>query len=73
MINQVAKRYAEALFDLADEQNIVSDMYSEIADLNKVIKENDNLYDVLRSPFVKPEERKILLMDFSRARSQITV
>lgn len=50
MINQVAKRYAEALFDLADEQNIVSDMYSEIADLNKVIKENDNLYDVLRSP-----------------------
>ena len=61
MINQVAKRYAEALFDLADEQNIVSDMYSEIADLNKVIKENDNLYDVLRSPFVKPEEKKNLV------------
>lgn len=61
MINQVAKRYAEALFDLADEQNIVSDMYSEIGDLNKVIKENDNLYDVLRSPFVKPEEKKNLV------------
>lgn len=30
MINQVAKRYAEALFDLADEQNIVSDMLSLI-------------------------------------------
>ena len=58
MINQVARRYAEALFELAEENDILSDMYTEIFDLKNIIKENNGLYDVLRSPFVKSDEKK---------------
>lgn len=61
MINQVAKRYAEALFELADEQGNISDIYSEVSDLNKVILDNKNLYDVLKSPFVRQEDKKNIL------------
>ena len=40
MISQVASRYAEALFQLAEEENQLSQVYSEIEDLNKVILDN---------------------------------
>nr|WP_297394653.1 F0F1 ATP synthase subunit delta [uncultured Peptostreptococcus sp.] len=57
MISQVASRYAEALFQLAEEENQLSQIYSEIEDLNKLILENTNLYDVLRSPFIGKDEK----------------
>ena len=34
MISQVAIRYAQALFELAEEENQTSEIYSEIVDLN---------------------------------------
>ena len=40
MISQVANRYAEALFQLAEEENQLSEIYSEIEDLNKLILDN---------------------------------
>ena len=43
MISQVANRYAEALFQLAEEENQLSEIYSEIEDLNKLIVDNKNL------------------------------
>lgn len=58
MISQVASRYAEALFELADENGQTSEIYSEILDLNDVISSNKNLYDVLRSPFIVKDEKK---------------
>ncbi len=57
MISQVASRYAEALFQLAEEENQLSEIYSEIEDLNKLILDNKNLYDVLRSPFIGKDEK----------------
>ena len=57
MISQVASRYAEALFQLAEEENQLSQVYSEIEDLNKVILDNKDLYDVLRSPFIGKDEK----------------
>jgi len=57
MISQVANRYAEALFQLAEEENQLSEIYSEIEDLNKLILDNKNLYDVLRSPFIGKDEK----------------
>ena len=58
MISQVAIRYAQALFELAEEENLTSEIYSEIIDLNEIISSNKNLYDVLRSPFIGREEKK---------------
>ncbi len=61
MISQVAIRYAQALFELAEEKNLTSEIYSDIVDLNKVISSNENLYDVLRSPFIVRSEKKNLV------------
>lgn len=58
MISQVAIRYAQALFELAEEENQTSEVYSEIVDLNDVISSNKGLYDVLRSPFIGRDEKK---------------
>ena len=58
MISQVAIRYAQALFELAEEENQTSEIYSEIVDLNEVISSNKSLYDVLRSPFIGRDEKK---------------
>ena len=58
MISQVAIRYAQALFELAEEENQTSEIYSEIFDLNEVISSNKSLYDVLRSPFIGRDEKK---------------
>lgn len=58
MISQVASRYAEALFQLAEEENKTSEVYSEIFEMNDLIKNNVDLYDVLRSPFISRDEKK---------------
>ena len=63
MISQVASRYAQALFELADENNETSEIYSEIVDLNDVISSNKNLYDVLRSPFITREEKREIVVE----------
>lgn len=60
MISQVARRYAEALFDLAQEEDSLDNIYTEITQLNGVLKENKNLYDVFRSPFISKDEKKSL-------------
>nr|WP_314278454.1 F0F1 ATP synthase subunit delta [uncultured Peptostreptococcus sp.] len=57
MISQVASRYAEALFQLAEEENQLSQVYSELEDLNKVILDNKDLYDIFRSPFISRDEK----------------
>lgn len=58
MISQIASRYAEALFELADEENKTSEIYSEIESINNIILENKNLFDVLRSPFIARKDKK---------------
>lgn len=58
MISQVASRYAEALFDLAEEENQTSEIYSELVEIKDIINSNRNLYDILRSPFISKEEKR---------------
>ena len=58
MISQVATRYAQALFELADEEGKISEIYNELKDVEEVIIDNKNLYDVLKSPFIPKNEKK---------------
>lgn len=58
MISQVAIRYAEALFQLAEEENNTLEIYSEISEMSNLIKTNTSLYDVLRSPFISRDEKR---------------
>lgn len=58
MTSQVANRYAQALFDLAEESDLADKIYSEISEVQNILESNKNLYDVLRSPFISKEEKR---------------
>lgn len=60
MINQVATRYAQALFELAEEENTVSETYKSLKEVKDFITENKSIYDVFRSPFIPKDEKRNL-------------
>ncbi|TLS35835.1 F0F1 ATP synthase subunit delta [Pseudalkalibacillus caeni] len=54
----VAKRYAEALFDLANENQIVSQIEDELAVVKEVFNKNPQLMEFFRHPKVTTDEKK---------------
>lgn len=63
MMNQVATRYAQALFELADEGNNISETYNSLKEVVDFILDNENLYDILKSPFIPRNEKRNLVCE----------
>ena len=61
MIDVIANRYAEALFQLSEEENITKEIYNELHDVVEVIKNNKELDNVLKSPLVAKNEKTQLI------------
>lgn len=61
MIDVIANRYAEALFQLSEEENITKEIYNELHDVVEVIKNNKELDNVLKSPLVAKIEKTQLI------------
>ncbi|MEG0180405.1 MAG: F0F1 ATP synthase subunit delta [Peptostreptococcaceae bacterium] len=61
MIDIIANRYAEALFQLSEEENITKEIYSELHDVVDTVKNNKDLENVLKSPLVSKDEKKELI------------
>ena len=61
MIDVIANRYAEALFQLSEEENITKEIYNELHDVVEVIKNNKELDNVLKSPLVAKNENTQLI------------
>ena len=57
MIDVIANRYAEALFQLSEEENITKEIYSELHDVVDLVKENKELDNVLKSPLIAKNEK----------------
>ena len=62
MMNIVANRYAEALFQIGEEENLTDMMYKELSDVVNLIKVNQDFFSVLKSPVISKKE-KISLID----------
>ena len=62
MMNIVANRYAEALFQIGEEENLTDMMYQELSDVVNLIKVNQDFFSVLKSPVISKKE-KISLID----------
>ncbi|MFC3886422.1 F0F1 ATP synthase subunit delta [Bacillus songklensis] len=68
----VAKRYALALFQLAQEQNAVNEFEEQLLVIKKVFEENRELLVVLKHPKVSFEQKQALLKEaFSTLLPQI--
>ena len=61
MIDIIANRYAEALFQLSEDENITKEIYNELHDVVETVKNNKDLDNVLRSPLVAKIEKVKLI------------
>ena len=49
MINVIADRYAQALFEVGEETQTTSELYQELSELVDIFNENKDLYNFLKS------------------------
>ncbi|WP_092921400.1 MULTISPECIES: F0F1 ATP synthase subunit delta [Romboutsia] len=61
MMNVVASRYAEALFQVGEETNTTASLNEELVAVVNILKSNEDFYNVLKSPLVGKGEKKDLL------------
>lgn len=62
MINVVASRYAEALFQIGEEENSIDLLYSELKAVVDIFDENQEFFNIMKSPVISKKE-KIELID----------
>ncbi len=58
---KVKKRYAKALFDLAQEQNLIEEVYADMIFLDEVCKVVPEFKTLMRSPIVKPDKKNKII------------
>ena len=58
----VAKRYAEALFQLAKEQNNISEVSVDLKELAKAIESTPELLSLLQAPKISTDKKKEILV-----------
>ena len=61
MIDIIANRYAEALFQLSEDDNITKEIYDELHSVVDIVKSNKDLDNVLKSPLVAKAEKVQLI------------
>ena len=58
MINVIADRYAQALFEVGEETQTTNELYQELSELVVILNENKDLYNFLKSPLIGREDKK---------------
>lgn len=61
MINIIADRYAQALFEVGEETQTSSELYKELNELVDILNTNKNLYNLLKSPLISKDEKKNII------------
>ena len=63
MINVIADRYAQALFEVGEETQTTSELYQELNELVKILNENNDFYSFLKSPLISCEDKKTVMQN----------
>lgn len=63
MINVIADRYAQALFEVGEETQTTSELYQELSELVDIFNENKDLYNFLKSPLIGREVKKNVMQN----------
>ena len=59
--SEIAKRYAQALFDIAAEENKYEEYYRELKQFSAVLKDNESLNEFFANPVFDRDEKKAVL------------
>ena len=57
MIDVIANRYAEALFQIGEEENKTDNLYNELREVSSLITTNTDLNNVMKSQLVPKNEK----------------
>ena len=68
MAKLISKRYGDALFELAVEENKVDDLLEEIGLLQKVLRENDDFGRLMTHPKINKDEKIRVVTDVFKGR-----
>ena len=63
MINVIADRYAQALFEVGEETQTTSELYQELSELVDIFNENKDFYNFLKSPLIGREDKKNVMQN----------
>ncbi len=67
-------RYAQSLFDLAQENNVIDKVYEDMLLIKQVCEETPQLKAVLKNPVIKPSKKKNIIHEiFSGKIEQLSV
>lgn len=61
MIDESAPVYAKAMFDVTEETETTDKVLEQFSEVVKTIKENKDLSDVLKTPFILADDKKAIL------------
>lgn len=56
----VANRYAQAIFELASQQNVLSEVGSDFKEIKEVLATNDEFMALLTAPKISADRKKSL-------------
>jgi F-type H+-transporting ATPase subunit delta len=63
MINVIADRYAQALFEVGEETQTTSELYKELNELIEILNQNKDFYSFLKSPLISSEDKKNVIQN----------
>ena len=69
----VAKRYAQAIFELASKQNILIEVSADFQELKKVIASNEEFMALLNAPKISSDRKKELIAQILTGAQPIVV
>ena len=61
-MSQVAKRYAEALFQVAQSQNALAEVSADLKELAKAFETTPELVSLLQAPKISSEKKKAMVI-----------
>jgi F-type H+-transporting ATPase subunit delta len=61
MIDVVANRYAQALFEVGEEANKIDDFNEELKTIADILRDNKDFYEALKSPLIGKNDKNKLI------------
>ena len=68
-MSRVAIRYSKALFQLAREKNLVTEVQDDLEVIKKTCLENPEFYDMLNNPLIEEYIKAKILKDMCREKN----
>ncbi|SCI36987.1 MULTISPECIES: F0F1 ATP synthase subunit delta [unclassified Romboutsia] len=73
MINVIASRYAEALFQVGEEEKLTDKLYTELSEIVNLFESNSELFSILKSPVISKNEKISIIENIFENKININV